>query len=132
MKSTHWHIRVSKWPNPNRSDLIRSEKFGFKSDSNEDSNPIGSDRFKPNLIWKSEKKSMRKQAQIFNWSFESDLMFELSSGYIFSNPIDPKSDQINSNLVRTKICPPVLTQMHYLDWLLYYCRDKQNPHHTNK
>ena len=117
MKSTHWHLGVSKWPNPNRSDLIRSEKFGFESDSNEDSNQIGSN---PIRFENLKKKINAKTSTNLQLIVRIGLMFELSSDYIFSNPIDLKSDQVNSNPVRTKICPLVLTQMHYLDWLLYY------------
>lgn len=47
-------------------------------------------------------------------------MFELSSGYIFPNLINPKSDWVDSNPIQTRICPALVVISNFSDVLNKY------------
>lgn len=70
--------------------------------------------------------------------FRSDHIFELSS-YIFSNPINSKSDQVDSNPIRTPVCPPLvstlaetLERQSLKDKVAGTCRDCYDEEKVNK
>lgn len=100
----YFSVGVGKWPDPNRSDPIRSKNFGFILDSNEGSDPIGLNFGQLDPIQKFKK--IKTKTNINLWFYPigiylnligSNHMFGLSSFYIFFNPINLKFDRIDPN-----------------------------------